>query len=46
MEKHQKFTMKDTIYSVVAIFAALVFFFPIYWAALHVAAQSDRHVHG
>ena len=33
MEKHQKFTMKDTIYSVVAIFAALVFFFPIYWAA-------------
>ncbi len=33
MEKHRQFTMKDTIYSVVAIFAALVFFFPIYWAA-------------
>ncbi len=33
MEKYGKFTMKDTIYSVVAIFAALVFFFPIYWAA-------------
>ncbi len=33
MEKYQKFGMKDTIYSVVAIFAALVFFFPIYWAA-------------
>ena len=33
MAKNNKFGMKDTIYSVVAIFVALVFFFPIYWAA-------------
>ena len=32
MEKIRQFGMKDTIYSVVAIFVALVFFFPIYWA--------------